>query len=46
MKKKLLWVIGILVAVIVLATLIGPILILNAVRQPQSGENYAYKESF
>ena len=46
MKKKFFWVIGILVAVILLATLIGPSIILAVVRQPESAESYAYSESF
>ena len=46
MKKKLLITAGILALVLILATLIGPQLILNAVRQPQSAETYAYSDSF
>ena len=46
MKKKLLWVAAILCAVVLLATLIGPHIILAAVRQPEPAETYAYHESF
>lgn len=46
MKKKLLWIIGILVALIVIASLIGPTIILNAVRQPEPAETYTYSDSF
>ena len=46
MKKKLLVVLGILGSVLLLATLIGPRLILAAVRQPESAETYAYSDSF
>lgn len=46
MKKKLLWIIGILVALIVIASLIGPGIILNAVRQPEPAETYTYSDSF
>ena len=46
MKKKLLWIVGILAALVLLATVIGPHLILNAVRQPEVAESYAYSESF
>ena len=46
MKKKLLWVVGTLAALLLLATLIGPTLILNAVRQETPAESYAYSESF
>ena len=46
MKKKLLITAGILALVLLLATLIGPRLILNAVRQPIPAENYAYADSF
>jgi len=44
--KKLLWIIGILAVLILAATLIGPSIILNAVRQPVPAENYAYSDSF
>ena len=46
MKKKLLWILGILAILVLTATLIGPRIILNAVRQPEVAENYAYSESF
>ena len=46
MKKKLLWIAGILAAVILLASLVGPYIILQAVRQPESAESYAYRDSF
>ena len=46
MKKKLLWVVGILAALALIATLIGPAIILNIVRQPEPAEQYSYSESF
>ena len=46
MKKKLLWIVAILAALVVLATAIGPHIILYCVRQPEPAENYAYKEAF
>ena len=46
MKKKLLWVLGVLAALLILATVIGPHLILAAVRQETPAESYAYSESF
>lgn len=46
MKKKLLWLLIILAALALLATLAGPGIILNAVRQPEPDEHYAYSESF
>ena len=46
MKKSLLWIIGIPAVLVLLATLLGPGLILNAVRQPEPGESYAYRDSF
>ena len=46
MKKKLLWLFVILAALALLATLAGPGLILNAVRQPEPDDHYAYSESF
>ena len=43
MKKKLLWVIGILAALALIATLIGPAIILNIARQPDLPLfNFAY----
>ena len=46
MKKKVLWIVGILALVLLAATLIGPSLILGAVRQSEPEENYTYSESF
>jgi len=46
MKKKLLWITGILTALVLLATCIGPGMILSAVRQSAVAENYAYSDSF
>ena len=46
MKKELLWIIGILTALVLIATLIGPHIILNAVRQPEAADSYAYSDSF
>ena len=46
MKKRFLWTAGILVALVLLASLIGPIIILDAVRQPEPAESYSYSESF
>ncbi|MBR5125747.1 MAG: DUF2817 domain-containing protein [Oscillospiraceae bacterium] len=46
MKKKLLYILGILAVLVLLATLIGPGIILNAVRQPETAESYAYSDSF
>ncbi len=46
MKKRLLWIAVILAAVVLAATLLGPGLILSAVRQPESAESYAYRDSF
>lgn len=46
MKKKWLWVLGILGALVLLATLVGPGMILRAVRQPEPAEEYAYSDAF
>ena len=46
MKKKLFWVAAVLLALVLLATLVGPSFILSAVRQPEVEESYAYSESF
>ena len=46
MKKKLLWITGILGALVLLATLIGPGIILHAVRQPEPAQTYSYSDSF
>lgn len=46
MKKKLIWIAGVLALLLLAATIIGPGLILNAVRQSEPAEEYAYSESF
>ena len=46
MKKKLIWTVSILLALVLLATLIGPGIILSIVRQPVPAESYAYSDSF
>ena len=46
MKKKLLWTVSIVLALILLASAIGPGIILNAVRQPEPEGGYAYSDSF
>ena len=46
MKKKLLWIVGILALLALLATLIGPRIILAAVRQPEPETGFAYSKSF
>lgn len=46
MKKTILWIIGILATLVLIATLVGPGIILNAVRQPEPAESYAYSDSF
>ena len=46
MKKKLLGIIGILALLLLIASLIGPAILLNAVRQPEVAESYAYSDSF
>ena len=46
MKKKLIWIVSILLALVILASLIGPSIVLNAVRQPEPESGYAYSESF
>ena len=46
MKKKLLWIIGILAAIVLIATFIGPGIILNAVHQPAVADSYTYSDSF
>ena len=45
-NKKLLTLLSLLALLILAATLIGPRIILNAVRQPEPAENYSYSESF
>ena len=46
MKKKLLIVLCILLALVLIATAIGPHIILAAVRQPKPADSYAYSDSF
>ena len=46
MKKKLIWILCILLTAVLIATLIGPSIILNAVRQPKPAAEYAYNDSF
>ena len=46
MKKKLFWIIGIIAVVLVLATFIGPRIILGAARQPEVADEYSYSEYF
>ena len=46
MKKKLLWITAVLALLVLMATLLGPGIILNAVRQPAVEESYAYSDSF
>ena len=46
MKKKLLITCCVLAAVILLASLIGPAIILRAVTQPEPAETYSYSDSF
>ena len=46
MKMKILRVLLILLAVVLAASLIGPPIILSAVRQPEPAASYAYSESF
>ena len=46
MKKKLLWIAGILGALILLATVFGPMLVLAAARQPEPETGFAYSDSF
>ena len=46
MKKRFLWSACILGAIFLAATLIGPRIILHAVRQPEVAESYAYSTSF
>ena len=46
MKKNWFWIVGILAAIVLLATLIGPSIILRIVRQPESAPDYNYCESF
>ena len=46
MKKKLFWVVGVLLVLVLLATVVGPSIILSAVCQPEVEESYAYSDSF
>lgn len=46
MKKKWIRALCVLVVLVLLATLVGPSIILNAVRQETPAENYAYCDSF
>ena len=46
MKKKLLIILIVLAVVLLAATLLGPRIILNAVRQPQPEQGFAYSDSF
>ena len=46
MKKKLLRIAIVLAALALIATLVGPGIILSIVRQPESAESYAYSDSF
>jgi len=46
MKKKFLWIAAILLSLVLIASLIGPGIILKAVRQPEPEEHYAYSQSF
>ena len=46
MKKKLISVLCVLVVLVLAATLIGPYVILNAVRQPEVAESYDYSDTF
>ena len=46
MKKKFVWILGTLAVLVLLATLIGPRVVLNAVRQPEPAAEYSYSESF
>ena len=46
MKKKLHIVLILLLALVLAATAFGPHIILNAVRQPEPENSYAYSDSF
>ena len=45
-KKRLLWTVAILLALVILASAVDPTIILAAVRQPESAESYAYSDCF
>ena len=46
MKKKWIWATAVLAVLVTVATLIGPHIILTAVRQPEPEEGYRYSDSF
>lgn len=46
MKKKLLWIFGSIAAIALLATFLGPSIILAIVRQPEPADDYAFSEAF
>ena len=46
MKKKLIRIALVLIVLVLIATIVGPGLILNAVRQPEPETGYAYSQSF
>ena len=46
MKKKLLCILAVLASLAIIATLVGPGVILSAVRQPEPEDGFAYAESF
>lgn len=46
MKKKLLCILAVLAALVMIATLVGPGVILSAVRQSEPEDGFAYAESF
>ena len=46
MKKKLLCILAVLASLAIIATLVGPSVILSAVRQPEPEDGFAYAESF
>ena len=46
MKKKLLWIFGSIAAIALLATFLGPSIILAIVRQPKPADDYAFSEAF
>ena len=46
MKKKWIWALSILCAVALLATVLGPGILLSAARQPQPADSYAYSDAF
>lgn len=46
MKKKLFWIVGILLVLVILVSLIGPSIVLVAVRQPEPATEYSYSDAF